>query len=257
MLLGSPENTAYDLRFRLLDIPVRVHPLFWLVMVLISGQPNSLKGAAVFVACAFISVLVHEMGHGLSSRATGSEPVGIVLYAMGGYCQFIPRAQTPTQRLFVLFMGPGAGFLLMAVVLAVGNAMYGIHPADALAIFGVGHGDPLAALLHLPAAPVLRMAFLDFVEINFWWGVLNLMPIWPLDGGQASGVILGVVNPRHGNRWGHVLSLVTAGGIAAWMFSQHQYMMALWFGYFGFINYQILQTLQSSYRFTDDTEWWR
>lgn len=68
-MLGSPEITAYDLRFRLLNIPVRVHPLFWLIMLFISGLADiDLKLALVFVACAFFSILVHEFGHGLSAR---------------------------------------------------------------------------------------------------------------------------------------------------------------------------------------------
>ena len=34
-MLGMPEPTAYDLRFRFLGIPVRVHPLFWLVTAML------------------------------------------------------------------------------------------------------------------------------------------------------------------------------------------------------------------------------
>lgn len=256
-MLGSTEVTPYDLRFQLLGIPVRVHPLFWVVMVLLSASTNSLLAVSVFVACAFVSVLVHELGHGLSSRATGNEPVGIVLHAMGGYCQFVPRRQTTAQRLFVLLMGPGAGFLLMTVVLAVGNAAYGIHPADALAMVGIGGGDPIAAHLRLPPVPAVRLAYLFLLEINFWWGVLNLFPIWPLDGGQVAAVVLGAVNPRHGQRWAHVVSLLTAGAIAVFWASREQYMMALWFGYFGYINYQSLQTIHLSYPYSDDADWWQ
>jgi Zn-dependent protease len=255
-MFGSPDHTPYDLRFRLLGIPVRVHPLFWLVMVLIGGQ-GSLKGAAIFAACAFVSVLVHEFGHGLSSRAVGNEPVGIVLYAMGGFCQFMPRSQTAGQRLFVLLMGPGAGFLLMALVLAVGNLMYGVLPADAMALVGVGGGSGQGVGMRLPHSPEIRFAFICLLEINFWWGVLNLLPIWPLDGGQIAGVVLGQVNPRHGTRWTHVVSLLTAGLIALFWVSREQYMVAIWFGYFGFINYQVLQSLHHASRFSGDSEWWQ
>jgi membrane-associated protease RseP (regulator of RpoE activity) len=277
MLLGSPENTPYDLRFRLLGIPVRVHPLFWLVMVLLCGQTNNLLAVAVFVGCAFVSVLVHEMGHGLSSRAVGSEPMGIVLYAMGGFCQLDPRRQTPGQRLFVLLMGPGAGFILMGMVILAVKISYGIHPADAfalvtprgddplsfvirrvVAVLGLGGGDEDAALALLPRVPVVRYGFLFLLEINFLWGILNLLPIWPLDGGQATGVVLGVANPRQGSRWAHVVSLLTAGGIAVWWVMRKELMLAVWFGYFALINYQILQTLHTAYRFADeDPEWWR
>ena len=35
-MLGT-SSTPYDLRFRLLDIPVRVHPLFWLTAAMLGG----------------------------------------------------------------------------------------------------------------------------------------------------------------------------------------------------------------------------
>jgi stage IV sporulation protein FB len=272
MLLGSPEVTAYDLRFRLLGIPVRVHPLFWLLMLLISGTPNNLMAAVVFVGCAFVSVLIHEMGHGLSSRAMGNEPVGIVLYAMGGFCQFMPRQQTPGQRLFVLLMGPGAGFILLILVMAAGFGLWGIRPADALALAGFygddplsrflalvagGEGDPVAAIFNMPHSPPVHYAFVFMIRINLLWGVLNLLPIWPLDGGQIFGVVAGEVNPRDGQRWTHIAALLTAGAIAVWWASHEEYMLAVWFGYFGFINYQALQSLHQSHQFADQGDWWR
>jgi stage IV sporulation protein FB len=259
MILGSPDRTPYDLQFRFLGIPVRVHPMFWLVMVLISGS-NTLKHAAIFIACAFVSILIHELGHGLSSRAVGNEPVGIVLYAMGGYCQFMRQARSAGQRLFVLLMGPGAGFALLGLVLALAQAYGGVRPLDAMALVGVGQGNRIEVLNRLAGwTEPAYLALVYLLEINFWWGVLNLLPIWPLDGGQAAGVVLGVVNPRHGTRWTHVLSLLTAGLIALWWASRDnpQYMMALWFGYFAFVNYQVLQSLQNSYGFPDESEWWR
>ena len=39
MFFGAAETTAYDLKFRLLDIPVRVHPWFWIATVLLNGDP--------------------------------------------------------------------------------------------------------------------------------------------------------------------------------------------------------------------------
>ncbi len=274
MFLVSPEHTAYDLRFRLLGIPVRVHPLFWLVMLLISGCSDNLKLGLVFVACGFVSVLVHEFGHGLAHRATGGRSPGIVLYAMGGFCMMDSRPQRPGERLFVLLMGPGAGFLLLAVVLAAARIMYGIHPADALAKFsvgggpmargikvvrsglGLGDGDFIRVAHQLPRSLELVNGFFFMLEINLLWGILNLLPIWPLDGGQSTEVILEQVDPRHARRWTHVVSLLTAGGIALYWASRSQYMLALWFGYFAFMNYQSLQALHySSFSSRADDSW--
>src|SRR5437016_2491445 len=34
--------------------------------------------------------------------------------------------------------------------------------------------------------------------INLFWGLLNLLPVWPLDGGQISGEVASALSPRHG-----------------------------------------------------------
>jgi membrane-associated protease RseP (regulator of RpoE activity) len=257
MFFGAAETTAYDLRFRILDIPVRVHPLFWLVMLLISGQPHDLTAAFVFVACAFVSILVHELGHGITSRILGREPDGIVLYAMGGLCYTPAERQSPLARLLVLAAGPGAGFLLLAVVLVWGSLVLGIGPAQSFAFIGVGTGDPIFAFRRLAAAPPVAVeVFHSLLYINFWWGVLNLLPIWPLDGGQIAGVVLGAFDRRNGQRWAHILSIVTAGLLAYWFVEQERYLTAIWFGYFGYVNYQMLQSMQRSYLSGNDWGTW-
>lgn len=39
-------------------------------------------------------------------------------------------------------------------------------------------------------------AVTDLLYINLVWGILNLMPLWPLDGGQILGVGLGMISPK-------------------------------------------------------------
>ena len=234
-MLGSSDETAYDLRFRFLGVPVRVHPLFWLVMFVISGANKDLASGAVFVACAFLSVLVHEFGHGIAGRLMGDEPREIVLYSMGGYCAFHQARATRWRRIFMLLCGPGAGFLLFGLV--------------------------LIGWLLLPPGEVegskLRLALADLLKINLVWGILNLFPLWPLDGGQILGAGLGMVSPRNGMRWAHVVGLLVAGAIAVWLATLSDWWMALWFGYFGFINYQMLQALHYASTYAEDPESWR
>ena len=72
MLLGEPPRTGGDLNFQLFGIPVRVHPLFWLIAVLlgISGDPQPAE-ILLWVVAVFVSILVHELGHALTMRAFG------------------------------------------------------------------------------------------------------------------------------------------------------------------------------------------
>ena len=60
----------------------------------------------IWIGCVFVSILVHEYGHGLMSRLFRFSP-SIVLYGMGGSATPRAERQTPWQRLAVLFAGPG------------------------------------------------------------------------------------------------------------------------------------------------------
>ncbi|HEU5116913.1 MAG TPA: Zn-dependent protease, partial [Isosphaeraceae bacterium] len=69
-MLGMPAPTAYDLNFRILGIPARISPWFWLGALLISPSKDPQK-VLLFALCALVSILVHEYGHGLMARAFG------------------------------------------------------------------------------------------------------------------------------------------------------------------------------------------
>jgi Zn-dependent protease len=241
-MLGIPSTTPYDLRFRFLGIPVRVHPLFWLITALLghAGSPGvSVREVVIWIGCVFFSILVHEYGHGLMARAFGYQS-GIVLYGMGGLCYSEGERQTPWQRLAVLISGPGAGFLLAGIVFVT---------VLALTLRGVSFGPTGADIVN------------DLWQINLYWSLINLLPIWPLDGGQITGVVLGMFNRRHGMRWAHVVSLLAAGILALLSYMKRQDMfLALFFGFFALTNYQVLQVMHAQARygsFEGDEEWWR
>src|SRR6185295_15431809 len=76
MLIGEPPPTQADIHFRLFGIPVRVHPFFWIV-TLILGMGGFRSGPAdpvetfVWVAVVFVSILVHELGRATMQRVYG------------------------------------------------------------------------------------------------------------------------------------------------------------------------------------------
>ena len=67
-MLGNAGETQFDLRFRLFGIPIRVHPLFWLISALVTWIPNRPELVLVGILCFFLTVLVHELGHALVFR---------------------------------------------------------------------------------------------------------------------------------------------------------------------------------------------
>ena len=108
-MLGVPPTTEFDLRFRLLGIPVRVHPFFWIVAALLGWTRGDFVAILIWVACVFVSILVHEFGHGLAARALVRQNPVVILHAMGGLCVYESDNRRPWRRVAILLAGPGAG----------------------------------------------------------------------------------------------------------------------------------------------------
>jgi Zn-dependent protease len=255
-MFGIPGERAGDWRFRLLGFPVRVALAFWITALLLGGRLEP-RLAILWVACVFISILVHEMGHGLVARLFGF-PSQLILYEFGGLCVSDSGRQSPNQRIAILLGGPGAQFLLLGLIVLVGSASMGIGPGDSARLAGSMIGLPLRGpiIVNDGVSELAIDMFRFLFEINFLWPLLNLLPIWPLDGGQVAVEALGKVNRRNGRRWGHTVSFVTAGVLALWVLSrvwdQHadllRFLPVIFFASFAFTNFQILQTYHRHYQ---------
>jgi Zn-dependent protease len=165
-------------------------------------------------------------------------------------------------------MGPGAGFLLCALVGILGTIVLGILPtAPELGILpgAVYRWFPrlLESQVHaLPrwaaSQPVLE-AYRSLLWINFWWGVFNLVPIFPLDGGQLAQAFLTMHNPREGVRRGYIVGMITASLLAIYLFNQGQQINAFFVAFLALTNLQLLQAAHYQRIHTDasDDDWWR
>jgi Zn-dependent protease len=166
-----PRGGGGGLRFPLFGFPVRIHVSFLIIAAIIgiSGPEPNLARAGVWLGVVLVSVLVHELGHAFAARAVGAEPT-IDLYALGGLTAFAPpRPLGRWQSVGISIAGPFAGFLLGFLVLSVASAL------------GVNHPSPFVGT-HAPIGDVIVGAS---VWVNLYWGVVNLLPILPLDGGNV------------------------------------------------------------------------
>ncbi len=198
------------LRFRLGRIPIEVEPLFWL-MAFVMG--SNLRGPAIvlWVLVVFVSIMVHELGHALASIAFGAR-AKIKLHSMGGLT-YPDRQLTRSQEVLMTLAGPFAGFALAAIV------------------YGLLYQFPWMAL-----SPKVGVLVSLTLSVNIWWGVINLLPVPPLDGGH---VALAVAGPRH-ERAVRVLALVVSGAIVAWSISEGSIYRAVLFGMLGYQNLQLM-----------------
>ncbi len=215
MLFQAPAPTRYDLRFTLADIPVRVHPLFWLMALLFGAISRDMVQLLIWVAVVFVSILIHEMGHALTMRYYG-QAAEVVLYLGGGlavpvsdrYGSRWTSRLTMGQRILISLAGPGAGFTLalfvMIVVITLGGTiayapLFGILPS----VTGYLRGGGV----------VVNSLIEALLWVNVFWGLINLVPVQPLDGGNVAREYLTVADPLDGERKALQLSLIA--GIAA------------------------------------------
>ena len=124
-MLTIPPPTRYDLRFSIAEIPVRVHPLFWVIAILLGSRSSTLIDILIWIVAIFVSILIHELGHALAMRQFGQRSQ-IILHATGGLTVPEPVAWgtglanvalTPNQEIFITLAGPGAGFLFASAEL--------------------------------------------------------------------------------------------------------------------------------------------
>lgn len=196
-MLPDQQPTSFDLTFRVLGFPVRVHPLFWVGMAVL-GWPYfqaHFGFGLIWVACGFVSILVHELGHALVIRRYGS-PAAIWLYAFGGLAIPSYEASSASRRLLIALAGPAAGFLFLGIVWGSEQAFHWTE-----------RGGPNAELY-------LFVVFRTLVIINLVWNLLNLLPIWPLDGGRALREILDARGVRQPDVRAYWVSTITAGALA-------------------------------------------
>lgn len=175
----------------LLGFPVHVRPGFVLFMFLIMVMYGGSLGVWTAGAIAVFTV-VHELGHALAARRCGAQ-ARISLDFLMAYAAYQPtHPMSWRQRAGIALAGPTLQITLSSVILVA----VGVNPFDR---FDIGTSEATIAI---------------------WWagialGVLNLLPVLPLDGGAVMSAVLRHVSPAHGERIANAISIgVTVAGAA-------------------------------------------
>jgi Zn-dependent protease len=153
--------------FRVAGITVYLHWWWFLFAVFaISTRQRAYSSPVWNVAeylTLFLIVLLHEFGHSLACRQTGGKADEIVLWPLGGVA-FVKPPSRPGAELWSIAAGPLVNVALIPVILGLDWAR--LH-------FGWGAGE----------ADYRR--YLRYVTLmNYGLLIFNLLPVYPLDGGQ-------------------------------------------------------------------------
>lgn len=176
--------------FTLFRIPVRVEPFHWLILGLMGSMGRNFDNRAdiiavlVFMAAGFLSILVHEMGHALTGRHFGARGTEVVLHGMGGVAIFPQARFTRLQSFLTTFAGPGIQLVLGAIAFFLFRQFSHIE----------GFNLFLWSLFY----------------VSVFWALLNCVPVWPLDGGQMLGAILGERKEALTHKVGMIAGIILA-----------------------------------------------
>lgn len=173
------------LRFRLLGIPVGVHASF--LIIVLFGRPRNVLEGVLWFSAAFVAILMHELGHALVAKAFGGQGITVTLLGFGGLTSYSHGPNMTHWRSFLVSAaGSAVGIVAGLGVIASGRA-------------GL-----------LDSFPDTAIVFLEFfVFAALVWGVLNWIPIVPLDGGHMVQHLVGVFNPEKAALIGQIVTWIS------------------------------------------------
>ena len=169
------------IRFRLFGFPVTVEPWHWAILAFCGGalkikEPEDLLPVLLFMAAGVVSIIIHELGHALTMRLFGGRHISIVLHGWGGYAISQGAPFSRGQHILISLAGPllqvACGLLvLIALIMSAATS---------------------SGSTGLEAGPVYQLLY-SFIYVSLFWAVLNLIPVYPMDGGQ---ILRGILGPR-------------------------------------------------------------
>ncbi len=159
----------------------------WLI-----GPRDDLRASVLWIASVFVGVMAHELGHAFAGRKLALDPV-ITLHGFGGMTSWRgERHLGPGQRIMLSAAGPAVGITIGIAVLVLAPRL-------------------------VPEAGVMLTRLIHYtVWVNLGWGLLNLAPVLPLDGGHIAASAAEAAFGQRGRTVALVLSLILTGALALW-----------------------------------------
>jgi Zn-dependent protease len=194
--------------FRLAGVDLYLHWSWFLVAAYEiqarrGGYSSVLWNVLEYLAL-FLIVLTHEFGHAMACRSVGGQANQILLWPLGGVA-YVNPPQRPGAMLWSIAAGPLVNVALAPVLYV---AMQMVTPAD-------GSVSDLYQFVHA------------VFWINLSLLIFNMLPIYPLDGGQILRSLLWFVLGRGRSLWvATILGFVGAAGMIALAVKEQ----SLWIG---------------------------
>lgn len=205
------------MHFRFLNIPVQIHPSFWIFVIFFTNIYRDPSIYSVIIGVVLLmSLLVHEYGHALTALYYGAEPT-ICLEAFGGKAYYDNRGMSPWQEFLITLNGP----LLESLLILISYSL-------------------------LKSGVFTGHAYIQFflyvtLRVNILWCLLNLIPVTPLDGGHLLRYFLEKKWGDKGHKISLMIGLMTVAVIAPYLYFKGLYFFGTLLLILGFQNFQMLR----------------
>ncbi|MEO1336639.1 MAG: site-2 protease family protein, partial [Myxococcota bacterium] len=174
----------------------------------------------------------HIVGHSFPARAPQNSDhaqfyrlsPSITLHGWGGLCSH-QRPDRQLHEVLITAAGPAAGLMLGAIS------------------FGV----QVAARDFLATDRMLSFAVDSLVFLNIFWSLINLLPLWPLDGGQLFRLgMVRVFGGASGERVTHYVGTATGVVMAIVAYRAGWPFLPLFAGYWAWLNFSQINNPSAS-----------
>ncbi len=247
--------SALTIRFQLFGIPVSIHPLSWLFLAILGGALSintsmDLVSTLLFVVAGMISLLCHEFGHALTAQKLAGASPTVNIEGMGGHATLDGARFTRWTYFSSVLAGPIGGMLpavLMLIFICMKTGMLWLPiKLSVLSSFsfllpdgGYLAFNQFADILMVEGGLSVTMFLftLSVFFVCYVWTLLNLLPIFPLDGSKLLGTLLR--NDLLAARIGLVVSVL----LLFWAVQTKEMFMMLISGYLAYMNYQHYKSL--------------
>lgn len=195
--------------FRVAGIQVYLHWSWFLVAVFELTTRRGAYGSPVWNAAEYLAlfgiVLLHEFGHALACRSVGGQADQIVLWPLGGVAYVRPPPR------------PGAVLWSIAAGPLVNVALFTLLTAWSMLAWSDAESIPRELWRLWRAVWFINLALLVF----------NMLPIYPLDGGQILRALLWFwLGPARSLQVAAGIGLVGTAGLAVLAF----FLKSIWVG---------------------------
>lgn len=152
---------------QLAGIPLFLHWSAIFLAFSATRRSDGMDGAILALISLLVGILLHELGHGLTARAFGAHGLTITVWAFGGLCESRRDNARLGREILIVAAGPAVSLLLW-----------------------LGSWQLLRLLIeHQPglvAGTMLGQFLAIFAAVQLMLLLFNLLPIYPLDGGQLT-----------------------------------------------------------------------